>query len=392
MAFLAPLLPLAASAAAGYIGHRVARRHERGAERHQAERMGRISKKDQRRSLKDQVKFIKKQYQLAEKYGLPRKYVEEKFFKKPTISKGQKGLLDFLTKEALNLPRSQKLEKSDLYKVGAQNLQNILQGQLEQSPYFQQAGQGLLGLLQNPLQQNPLYQGATQNLQDLLSNNPQAYADFAAPHLREFREQILPGIAEQYAGKGASSGLQSQVAAAGAGLAEKLAAMRRGLQQSALDRALGYSQAPFETGLATARTALPFAQAPVETRLQALNPAFQYAQQPIVNRQQQIENALNTAKLSLGVQPFENIYRPAQYHAFSAPGSQFSSPVQIGGQRGPGFFGQIGGALASGVGQAAGSSLGSALGSRLTNFFGGGGAASPAISSGLQGLNFNFLG
>jgi hypothetical protein len=71
---------------------------------------------------------------------------------------------------------------------------------------------------------------------NLLSDNPADMQAFAAPEMRRFNEQIIPGIAEQFAGMGAgglsSSGFQNASVSAGTDLSERLAALRAGLRQS----------------------------------------------------------------------------------------------------------------------------------------------------------------
>lgn len=72
-------------------------------------------------------------------------------------------------------------------------------------------------------------------LQQLLSGDPEATAAFEAPYMRQFNEQIVPGLANQFAGMGAlsSSGFQQSLGQAGAGLSENLAALREGLRSQA---------------------------------------------------------------------------------------------------------------------------------------------------------------
>lgn len=69
---------------------------------------------------------------------------------------------------------------------------------------------------------------------DLLSNDPETLAMLSAPEMRQFREQILPGISEQFAGMGAgglsSSGFRNAAVSAGADLAERLGAIRANLR------------------------------------------------------------------------------------------------------------------------------------------------------------------
>lgn len=69
---------------------------------------------------------------------------------------------------------------------------------------------------------------------DLLDNDSQTLAMLSAPEMRQFREQILPNISEQFAGMGSgglsSSGFQNASTAAGTDLGERLAAIRANLR------------------------------------------------------------------------------------------------------------------------------------------------------------------
>lgn len=70
-----------------------------------------------------------------------------------------------------------------------------------------------------------------------LGNTPQDFQAFAAPELRQFREDIIPGLAEQFAGMGAgglsSSGFRNATVQAGTDLSERLASLRAQLRQNA---------------------------------------------------------------------------------------------------------------------------------------------------------------
>jgi hypothetical protein len=70
----------------------------------------------------------------------------------------------------------------------------------------------------------------------LLSDNSADYNAFAAPALRQYREEIVPGIAEQFAGMGAgglsSSGFRNAQIQGATDLSERLGAMRAQLRQS----------------------------------------------------------------------------------------------------------------------------------------------------------------
>ena len=111
--------------------------------------------------------------------------------------------------------------------------------------------QQLLGGLQGQssnIQQSPLFQQGSSFLQNLLSGSPEATAAFEAPYMRQFNEQIVPGLAERFSGLGAgaqrSSAFSQALGAAGAGLSENLAALRGQLQLGAVPQALGYAQQP----------------------------------------------------------------------------------------------------------------------------------------------------
>ncbi len=73
---------------------------------------------------------------------------------------------------------------------------------------------------------------------DILNDSPEAMNAFAAPEMRRFNQEIIPGLAEQFAGMGSgggvgSSGFRNAAATAGADLSERLASMRQGLRQQA---------------------------------------------------------------------------------------------------------------------------------------------------------------
>lgn len=81
------------------------------------------------------------------------------------------------------------------------------------------------------------YPAAAQYYQNNLSNNPQDFQAFAAPEMRQFQEQTIPGLAEQFAGMGSgglsSSGFRNAGVQAGTDLSERLGALRAQLRESA---------------------------------------------------------------------------------------------------------------------------------------------------------------
>jgi hypothetical protein len=85
----------------------------------------------------------------------------------------------------------------------------------------QQAGQGSQDVLKYLMQ--------------FMDPNSDIYKNFEAPYRQEFEQQTVPGLAEEYAGKGAlsSSGFGQALGSAGAGLQTKLAALKSTMQRQA---------------------------------------------------------------------------------------------------------------------------------------------------------------
>ena len=96
-------------------------------------------------------------------------------------------------------------------------------------------------------------------LSQLFGGNQQFLEQMQAPALRQFEEQIIPGIAERFTGAGAqgSSAFSQALGGAGADLTERLAGQRAGMgmqaQQMGLQgllQMLGLAQQPqFATGI-----------------------------------------------------------------------------------------------------------------------------------------------
>lgn len=69
----------------------------------------------------------------------------------------------------------------------------------------------------------------------LLEDDNDTYNSFAAPEQRQFNEQIIPGLAEQFAGMGSgalnSSGFRNAAVSAGTDLSERLGKLRAQIRQ-----------------------------------------------------------------------------------------------------------------------------------------------------------------
>ena len=82
-----------------------------------------------------------------------------------------------------------------------------LQKKATGTPEAQQFGQDLLSQLQQMMQQGGGYQQSQEYLGGLFG--PDAFNQFAQPYNQQFEQQVLPGIAERFAGFGNSSGALS---------------------------------------------------------------------------------------------------------------------------------------------------------------------------------------
>lgn len=107
-----------------------------------------------------------------------------------------------------------KMKKFDQYSRGQNQFLESILSQLQSMNGVGGGYQQALGLLQNYL-------------------NPQSeqFRNFEQPYLDQFNQEILPGIAERYAGAGAlsSSGFGQALGSAGSNLQHQLAAMKSGL-------------------------------------------------------------------------------------------------------------------------------------------------------------------
>jgi hypothetical protein len=120
---------------------------------------------------------------------------------------------------------------------------------IKKLPALTSQQQQLLANLQSQLQGGQVGQnyGQAQNyFGDILGGTSQDYDRFAAPYLNRFNEQILPGIAERFAGLGGglggamnSSGFAQALGGAGAGLQADLANLYANIRQNAAQAATG---------------------------------------------------------------------------------------------------------------------------------------------------------
>lgn len=101
-------------------------------------------------------------------------------------------------------------------------------------------------------QQGGGYDLANQYFNNLLGDNQQqAFDQFSQPYMQQFQEQILPRIAEQFAGAGAlsSSGFGQSLGGAASGLQGQLANLFSQLQNQAAQQQYGQYNQLAQTGL-----------------------------------------------------------------------------------------------------------------------------------------------
>ncbi len=81
---------------------------------------------------------------------------------------------------------------------------------------------------------------------NILGNDERSFQDFAAPELRRFREDTIPGLSEQFAGMGSgglsSSGFRNAAVNAGTDLSERLGALRAQLRAQSAQGLSGLGQ------------------------------------------------------------------------------------------------------------------------------------------------------
>ncbi len=109
-------------------------------------------------------------------------------------------------------------------------------------------------ILQQLLQANPQI---FQYLTSLLQGGPEATAAFNEPYLRQFQQEIVPGITERFGGQAGSSGalnssgLNQSLAAAGSNLEATLASLREGLKGQAVNSLQSYLNPGFQSSFQT---------------------------------------------------------------------------------------------------------------------------------------------
>ncbi len=143
-----------------------------------------------------------------------------------------------------------KGEKGSTYGKGALSLIDQIQQQIK----------GGMGGPQQDINQSQPYQQGNQFFHSLF-NDPEFFNKFEAPAMRQFNEEIVPGLANRFASMGTggaldSGGFQRQLAREGSNLETNLAAQRGQMQQNAVPQMLGYAQQPINNWMTMLQQAL----------------------------------------------------------------------------------------------------------------------------------------
>jgi hypothetical protein len=154
---------------------------------------------------------------------------------------------DFLLGPAWRLSKSDKAKEFLLGK--GDQFEKLATGTKEQKRLHNQILQQAMGMSQNAndrlssdlANSGEGYGQAQDYYKSLLQPGNEAFERFSQPYMNQFNEQILPGIAERFAGSGglSSSGFAQAVGGAGAGLQSQLAQLFSQLQSQAAGQQTG---------------------------------------------------------------------------------------------------------------------------------------------------------
>jgi len=377
--------------------HHHGHEHGEGEKIQQGHKYARLLKKsalnkDQKKILKKYMKAVK-----SEKFHKPRLFEQARHFMRGAVEEG---------------PPESPLEGS-----ASDYIKGLLENGIEPSAIEGAGTDFLTEAMQHGAEPSPIEGMAQTYLQNLLGRSPEEqYSTFAQPYMRQFQEEIMPEVAERFAGAGAlsGSGFQNAISHAGAGLAENLASLKGNLINQMLDRqlqganvGLGYAQMPmqrFGQRLQAANTGLGYAQLPMQRTgmmLQAANTGVPYAQMPTQRFNQQFnyaQAAIPTSLIPQQMQQENNRYAnqlnfARQQQVLGTPTTNtMLIPPQTRDQRGgfwrgagPGLAGAGAGAgIGALLGGPAGALMGAGIGSSLGNSLRGGGATGFSLPIGLS--------
>lgn len=135
---------------------------------------------------------------------------------------------------------------------GKGDVQNV-PTRTKQQRQFQENALNQANALQQP---GGGYNQAMQQLQDYLNPESELYKNFEKPYMQQFEQQIVPGLAERFAGFGggmggglSSSGFGQAIGAAGGNLMTNLAQMKSQMGRQSINDLLNQYNQLSQTGL-----------------------------------------------------------------------------------------------------------------------------------------------
>lgn len=138
-------------------------------------------------------------------------------------------------------PKSWNKKASNFFTGTPEKRENVSTLRPEQEGLYQQAVNAAMGR-----GAGGAFGDAADYYRNNLSDNPADFQAFAAPQMRQFNEQTIPGLSEQFAGMGSgglsSSGFRNAAIGAGTDLSERLGAIRAGLRQQSAQGLTGIGQ------------------------------------------------------------------------------------------------------------------------------------------------------
>lgn len=289
---------------------------------------------------------IRENRELFEKYGLPHKYENEKFYKKSLLTPEQQKNLAFQNKMG-----TRQKDYRDISK-------------------------------------NPLFREAKGVLSSQLQDNSQAYQNYKAPLMQEFQEEILPSVMGRAGRSGQEGG---HLAQAGVHAAGKFSNQLAALRQSIIDRALHL--APQYAGAETASRQQEIQNAQQNAQLGLGRQGFERMYKPSLYATPQGGTLAGGVQFSQGApSPSFAGVGQAQYGPLNSPnvnlggGRDYSQAFQQGGGGGGGFPGLN--QFLSGAGQGAGTAAGNYFSDKIAGAFNGGSSATAGSpSSGANPFN-----
>lgn len=126
-------------------------------------------------------------------------------------------------------------------------------GKTKQIPTMDAGQQQIMKMIEQALSgggifgQNAPYQQGMGYLQDLYSQSPQAFARMQEPYMKNFQQQVVPGIAERFSAAGGrnSSAFNQAMGQAGANLESNLGGMFEQMRGANLGNLMNMSNLPF---------------------------------------------------------------------------------------------------------------------------------------------------